>query len=169
MMSPKNPNNRDRNYIGREEFEVFERSVDQSFSRLADAITTLTNKVDRMSSTDWRTFGMFAALILSIVTLAASPFLRDLDRLGRNQEVLREKVEMNVGDRWTEDDHREYDQHIRDEFGKLRAELHAHTSNGHPFTVLSRVERLEREGSELDARVRAAETLGAKLESNSGQ
>ena len=56
---------RDRSYISRDEFEVFERNVDQSFSRLADAITTLSSKVDRMASTDWRTFGMFAGLILS--------------------------------------------------------------------------------------------------------
>ena len=86
-MNPNQRNNHDRSYISRDEFEVFERNDVAWKASMTRAIDGLAEKLDRMGSTDWKTFGMFAGLILSIVTLGASPFLRDLGRIERRQET----------------------------------------------------------------------------------
>ncbi len=84
----------DRSYISRDEFEVFEKNVDRNFSDLGNAVSNLNTKLDKMGSTDWKTFGMFAGLILTVVSLGGSLLVRDFTRLEFNQATLeREQVE----------------------------------------------------------------------------
>lgn len=88
--------NRDRTYISRDEFDVFERNVDRSFANVTEAINALTGKIDRMGATDWRVYCMFAGLVLTIAGLAAQPYVTQLWRLEEAQRVdgkeLREEI-----------------------------------------------------------------------------
>jgi len=72
---------RDRSYISRDEFEVFEKNVDRSFQSVTDALRGLERKMDQLGSTDWKTLGMFAGLILSVVSLGSQPFRENIERL----------------------------------------------------------------------------------------
>ncbi len=84
----QNQNSRDRSFISRDEFEVFERNVDTSFARLTDAVTSLTDKIDSKTATNWGVLTGFGTLLLAVVALAGAPFMRDLGRLEVNRQSL---------------------------------------------------------------------------------
>lgn len=160
---------RDRTYISRDEFEVFEKTNARSFDNVTTAIQTLTVKIDRMGSTDWKTFGMFASIILAIGSLAFTPFLRDLSRLERHQETM----QIGTQDRWTAADQRSYEQQALMETRRLEQEIDVATTN--LDTVLQREMRLldaalQREmRTLLDApleRVKVLEEESVRLRSN---
>lgn len=153
-MTNRNRNDRERPFVSRDEFGVFGKHVDKSFSDVTDAIHALTKKIDRIGSTDWKTLGMFASLILAIGSLAAAPFVSNLSRLERNQDLIREKVQTGTGDRWTESEQREFARDVMAEVRRLEGlisngdrriedKFDMHTSNGHPQTVMDRVDRFE--------------------------
>lgn len=112
---------RDRTYISRDEFEVFERNVDRSFGNLSEAMASITAKIDRLNSADYKTLGMVVSLMITIGVLAMSPFLRDLSRLEARQDKISNQITLGTGDRWTEDDERAQQTHELSETRRLEA------------------------------------------------
>lgn len=117
---------KDRSYISRDEFEVFEKNVDRSFTDLAKAVSNLSSKIDKMGSTDWKTLGMFAALILTAISLGGSLVVREINTLSNviqtsqirttekfkeyNEKLDHQDAELDqvIATRWSRSDHELY-------------------------------------------------------------
>lgn len=107
-------------YLSKDEFQYFEGKVENAFDTLSAAVSKLTEKVDGLGKTNWQTLAGFGTLILAILALAASPFLRDLTRMESNQSQLQQAIIEIASDRWTRSDHERFREHTEDKFSATR-------------------------------------------------
>jgi len=65
---------RDRTYISRDEFEVFERNIERSFDNISTSFETLSRKIDNINNkgTDWKALISAAALVVTIMIAIGS-------------------------------------------------------------------------------------------------
>ncbi len=115
--------------------------------------------------TNWGVLTGFGTLLLGIAALAASPFATDLRSVEDEVGILREVIAKTSSSRWTREDHeafryaleqrtrdqraellelmRSADGDLADRLHELLARYEAHVENGHPHTVVERLERAE--------------------------
>ena len=130
----------DRRFISRDEFEVFEKNVDSAFARLSEAVSELSNKMDRASTTNWPVLTGFGSLIIAIIALAGAPFMRDLSRLDRGLDALADKVLSIQSNRWSRADHESFERATADAIAAVKD--HADESRVHLDETLQREMRL---------------------------
>lgn len=169
---------RDRTYISRDEFEVFERNVGNSFTSISESIKALTAKVDTMRTTNWSTLVAFGSLILVVAGLAASPFMRDIGRLEDQYQRTSQKLENIVTSRWTNADQAEFADESRaildDRDDGLRREMQMQlhvpmemirrNREDYDRYVLPELERLERRLNEAEAELARRGAVIEKME-----
>jgi len=140
-MSTNNSGGRDRTYISRDEFTIFEGQVRDGFSNLDASVKGLSSKIDDMKSTDWRTVLTFIGTVITIGVLAATPIywritnnennalvarmeakedLRDyMTSTKETLEAIRSKADEAAKDRWTSTDQQKDQEFDRDETRRL--------------------------------------------------
>jgi hypothetical protein len=76
-----------------------EQTLSSLSSELRTAIGALGGKISDSKSTDWRTLASWASIILGIVALGISSFVRDQSRMDSKLEILnRDFVEYRLSD-----------------------------------------------------------------------
>ena len=138
---------------------------------------------------NWSVLVAFGMLILAIGALAASPFMRDLDRLDAKSDRNDERIDAIAESRWSREQHDAYRAQTRAELDVLRQALvqqeiraaalnaeqttrltaieetadkllerfEVHVENGHPHTVIDRLDATTKLVHELRERLTAAE------------
>jgi len=113
-----------REFVSREEFESFERNVEQSFRRLGGDIERVVSKLDAISRPSYGVMGTFAGLGVTVIalvgSLAAQPFLRDLERLERRTDAVEVQAAGLNATRWSRDDHERFQDQIERTTENLR-------------------------------------------------
>ena len=95
---------------------------------------------------NWSVLIAFGMLILAIGALAASPFMRDLDRVERKSDRADERIDAIAESRWSREQHDAYRAQIRGELDVLRQaivqqEIRAAALNAEQTTRLVAIER----------------------------
>lgn len=108
-----------REYISRSEFEYFERSVNANFSNLNDSMSDITAKLDKLGTTDFKTIGLFAGLLFTLISFAAILIGREITSIEKKYtekhnnlyELVRYNQEHAIEtktNRYTSEDHEKY-------------------------------------------------------------
>ena len=150
----------DRSYVSREEWESFDRNVSKSFRELGDAVRDLRREISALANkgTDWRAIisgvGVFATVLSLVGGLVAYGLNARMDTNQADIRDLQVSAAAVAQTRYTRSD---ADRDIKylgasmnEHVTKLEDQFRDHISNGHPYTVLDKIDDLKRRVSILE-------------------
>lgn len=114
--------------------------LSQQVSELARAMRQGFDSITNSTRTQWSPLIAAAAVVLTVGGAFFALVRDDIDRLERSISTLNG----GTSDRWTATDQREHERDQARAFVRLEDKLDEHMSNGHPHTVMNRIDRLEK-------------------------